>query len=167
LAEPSVHIVTGGTGAGKTTYARALATRVGGVRFSIDDWMTTLFWMDSPQPIKFAWTMARIERCESLIRSEITALSAIGVATVLDLGFTRADHRNAFAAFAAALGATTCLHFVDVSSEERWRRVESRNAARGETYAMQVDRAMFDFMESAWQAPSADELRALNGFVVT
>ncbi len=47
MAAPRVHLIAGSTGAGKTTYARALAEQVGGVRFSIDEWMTALFWMDS------------------------------------------------------------------------------------------------------------------------
>ena len=31
------HLVAGSTGAGKTTYARALATQVNGIVFSIDE----------------------------------------------------------------------------------------------------------------------------------
>jgi predicted kinase len=163
LADPVVYLVAGGTGSGKTTYARALAERTGGIRFSIDDWMTTLFWMDSPQPIAFEWTMARIERCETMIRAQVRLLSAAGVSSILDLGFTRMDHRARFAAFARDIGAEVVLQVVDVATDVRWARVQARNAERGETYAMQVDRAMFDFMENEWQAPDTAEMRALNG----
>jgi predicted kinase len=163
LAEPMIYLVAGGTGAGKTTYARSLAERTGGVRFSIDDWMTTLFWMDSPQPIAFDWTMARIERCETMIRAQVRMLVERSVPGVLDLGFTRADHRSRFAEFAHEIGAGVELHLVDVSHDVRWARVQRRNEERGETYAMPVDRAMFDFMETEWQAPDAAEMRALNG----
>ena len=55
----STIIITGSTGAGKTSYAIDLTRRIGGVRFSIDEWMTTLFLMDSLQPIEFEWAMAR------------------------------------------------------------------------------------------------------------
>jgi len=47
------HVVAGSTGAGKSTFARELASRVGGVRFSIDEWMTRLYWMDSPEKKDF------------------------------------------------------------------------------------------------------------------
>lgn len=161
-----VILVTGSTGAGKTSYALDLAKRIGGVRFSIDDWMTTLFWMDSPQPIEFDWAMARIGRCEAQILAQVAALTALGVPSILDLGFTRADHRTRFAKAATAMGATPSLHWVDVPTEERWRRVQQRNAEKGETFAMTVDRDMFDFMEGQWQPPSEDELSAMNGQII-
>lgn len=159
-------IVAGSTGAGKTTYARDLATRLGGIRFSIDDWMTNLFWMDSPQPIAFEWTMERITRCEAQILEQVAVLAPLGIPAILDLGFTRTDHRARFADAAAKIGATASLHWVNVSPKERWQRVQQRNLEKGETFAMAVDRAMFDFMEGQWQPPSAEEIRALNGKII-
>ena len=48
----TIHILAGSTGAGKSTYAAELCARTGAVRFSIDEWMGKLFWMDSPHPIR-------------------------------------------------------------------------------------------------------------------
>ncbi len=162
-----VHIVTGGTGAGKTHYSLTLADAVHGKRFSIDDWMTTLFWMDAPQPPSFEWAMDRIGRCEAQIRAEVRALAALGVPSILDLGFTKAEHRMAFADFAGEIGAGVALHWVDIPADIRWGRVQQRNRDRGATYAMDVDRAMFDFMESEWEAPSAEEMARLNGRIIS
>ncbi|MEY3905561.1 MAG: hypothetical protein RIR59_384 [Pseudomonadota bacterium] len=161
-----VHLVTGATGAGKTHYSIDLAAQIGGVRFSIDDWMTRLFWMDSPQPIQFDWTMERIARCEAQIRALVAALVDQGMACVLDLGFTTAQHRSQFAAFAQDIGTSAILHWIDLSPQQRWDRVVHRNRDKGATYAMTVDRDMFDFMEAEWQAPSDAELAALNGKVI-
>ena len=36
-------IVTGPTGAGKTTYSQSFAKEIGAIRFSIETWMQTLF----------------------------------------------------------------------------------------------------------------------------
>ena len=160
---PHVILVAGGTGAGKTSIARSLERGLGAMRFSIDDWMTALFWMDSPQPIRFDWTMERIDRCEAMIWPLAERAVALGRCAILDLGFTLESHRAAFAGRAAAAGIPVALHHVDVPADERWRRVEQRNAERGETYAMQVDRAMFDAMESMWEAPTAEEMTRLNG----
>ena len=159
---PHVYLITGGTGAGKTTYARRLAGEVGGIRFSIDDWMTKLFWMDSPEPISFDWAMERINRSEVQIWETAQQVLAREVPVILDLGFTKKDHRLKFRDLAAEQGAPVSLHWVDVASEERWRRVQSRNADKGETFAMEVPRDMFDFMEGEWEAPDAEEAGSLN-----
>ena len=45
-----MHLLCGPTGAGKTTYARELAEAESAVRFSIDEWMSALFWMDAGDP---------------------------------------------------------------------------------------------------------------------
>jgi predicted kinase len=58
-----IHLICGSTGAGKTTYALRLSDHLEGVRFSIDEWMATLFWMDTPQPLNPAWSIERVERC--------------------------------------------------------------------------------------------------------
>ncbi|MBC2669495.1 AAA family ATPase [Novosphingobium piscinae] len=160
---PLIHLITGATGAGKTTYALALAARCDGLRFSIDDWMTTLFWMDSPSPIRHDWALERIARCESLIGEQVRQLAALGIPAILDLGFTTANHRRAFADLARQMGLTAQLHWLDVPAEIRWTRVQARNAQRGETFRMTVDRAMFDFMEDLWEPPGADEMERLAG----
>lgn len=160
---PDAILVVGCTGAGKTTYARRLADEIGGVRFSIDEWMVPLFGPDRPEPIQFAWMMERIGRCEAQIFGLVEQLAARGVPAVLDLGFTRHEHRDKFRALAAGAGLSVHVHFVDVPAEERWRRVEQRNADQGETYAMQVDRGMFDFMEGMWEAPAEAEWSANGG----
>ncbi len=156
-------LIVGSTGAGKTTYARRLAEELGGVRFSIDEWMTTLFWADSPQPIEFAWTMERIARCEAQIFAMVRQLAARGVLALLDLGFTTKEHRDKFRALAAEAGLSAAVHFIDVPADERWYRVNRRNRERGETYAMQVDRQMFDFMDAMWEPPLEAEWSADGG----
>lgn len=156
-------LIVGSTGAGKTTYARRLADELGGVRFSIDEWMTTLFWADSPQPIEFQWTIERVRRCEAQIMETARQLAARGVPAILDLGFTTKEHRDTFRAFAAEAGLSAAVHFIDVPADERWFRVNRRNKERGETYAMQVDRQMFDFMDAMWEPPLEAEWSANGG----
>jgi predicted kinase len=156
-------LIVGSTGAGKTTYARRLAEELGGVRFSIDEWMTTLFWADSPQPIEFQWTIERVRRCEAQIMDTAKQLVARGIPAVLDLGFTTKEHRDRFRAFATDAGLAAAVHFIDVPADERWFRVNRRNKERGETYAMQVDRQMFDFMDAMWEPPLEPEWSANGG----
>jgi len=153
FSAPRAYLITGGTGAGKTTYALKLASETGGIRFSIDDWMTTLFWMDSPDPVSFDWAMERITRSESQIWETAQQILAQGSSVILDLGFTKTAHRQKFYDLVHAAGVEAVLHWVDVSPDERWRRVQSRNTEKGESFAMDVPRDMFDFMENEWEAP--------------
>lgn len=129
-----MHFVCGGTGAGKTTYALQLSERLGAVRFSIDEWMAALFWMDAPQPLNAAWSMERVERCSAQIWRTAVKVASRGVACVLDLGFASAEQRTRFAQLAREANLSVQLHFLDVSVAERWRRVEERNAGKGDTY---------------------------------
>lgn len=159
----TVHLITGSTGAGKTTYAMKLAQTENALRFSIDEWMVALYGPDRPDPLTYDWMMQRIDRAEAVIWRTVLDAAARGRSSVLDLGFTKQAHRAKFAGLAHAAGLQVRLHFLDVPAAERWRRVERRNAGQGETYAMTVDRGMFEFMEQMWQPPEMAELAALNG----
>ena len=163
---PRFHLVCGSTGTGKTTCAKALADRLGGVHFSIDQWMMTLFWADSPQPIQFAWTLERVRRCETQIVAIAIQCARQGLPVVLDLGFTKADSRARIAGIASEAGFASQLHHVDTPVAERWRRVQMRNQNHGETFSLEVTRPMFDFVETIWEPPSESEMAAWDGVTV-
>jgi len=164
-----VHLVCGSTGAGKTTYALKLAEQLAAVRFSIDEWMSALFWMDTPQPLDPAWSMERVERCSAQIWATAAQIAARGVPCILDLGFSLAAQRARYADLAREAGLSVQLHFLDASPAERWRRVEARNCQKGETYQLGFDvtREMFDFVETLWEPPSDAEMAACNGLRIS
>jgi len=141
---------------------------LGGVRFSIDEWMAGLFWMDTPQPLVPAWSIERVERCMARIWSTAAQVAARGVLCVLDIGFGEAAKRARFAALAENAKLPVRLHFLDVSPAERWRRVQTRNAEKGATYQLPFDitREMFDFVETMWEPPGEAEMIRYNGIRV-
>ena len=160
-----IHLICGSTGAGKTTYALRLSDRLEGIRFSIDEWMATLFWMDTPQPLNPAWSIERVERCQTQMWAVALQIAARNVPCVLDLGFSKTKSRTKIADLAKTAGLSVQLHFIDVPAEERWRRVETRNAHKGETYQLGFDvtREMFDFVEGLWEPPTRAEMLAYDG----
>ena len=162
---PLIHLICGSTGAGKTTYANRLTNELQGVAFSIDQWMTALFWMDSPSPIEAEWSMERVRRCNDQIWTVASQVAARGTPCVLDLGFTRLKERSEIAELARAAGFSVQLHVLDVPADERWRRVQSRNAEKGETHQLQfaITRDMFDFVETLWEPPDEREMAACDG----
>ena len=159
----TLHLVTGSTGAGKTTHALSLVRELGAMHFSIDDWMVKLFGPDAPQPPQLPWILERVGRCERHIEEMALALGRLGVSSILDTGLRRVDQRRTLTAAARAAGLGVKLHFVDVALEERWRRVSGRNEQQGETYRLTVTRPMFDFIETFWQPPDAAEMADLDG----
>ncbi len=160
-----VHLICGSTGSGKTTYARELTERIGGVRFSIDEWMSTLFWMDTPKPLEAAWSMQRVERCLSQVWDVARQVASRGIACVMDLGFTQASVRHRFYRLAAESGLFLQLHVLDAPAAERWRRIETRNREKGASYNLpfDVNREMFDFVERLWEPPTEEEIAAHTG----
>ena len=180
-----IHLVCGSTGAGKSAYALELCGEIGAVLLSIDEWMVTLFWDDSPDPIEFEWTMERVNRCETEMWAMAQQITGYGFPVVLDLGFTTGDHRKKFARLAKESGLSVQLHFLDLPRGERWKRVQARNAAKdnakkkgkakskspekhgGKAFQLEVDRETFNFVEDMWEPPTDAETKALNGVRVT
>jgi len=169
VVESRVHLICGSTGAGKTTYAKALSARIGAVHFSIDQWMARLYWPDAAMPIDPAWAMERVERCTAQILTMAKQVALAGTPVVLDLGFSTREQRSRAADDARAAGLAAKLHFVDVSAEERWRRAQARESTPADEHRLPfaIDRAMFDYVESIFQPPDAAEMAALNGVRVT
>jgi predicted kinase len=168
MSSPIIYLICGSTGAGKTTYAIRLSDTVGAVRFSIDEWMARLFWMDTPKPIDVAWARERVKRCYDQIWTTAMQVATRGVSCVLDLGLGQRSERARLADLATAAGLSVELHFLDVPAGERWRRVEARNAEKLGTYQLPFDvtREMFDFVERTWEAPTDAEMVRLNGVMV-
>ena len=163
---PQVYLICGATGAGKSTHAVALAQKLGGVRFSIDEWMQNLHNMDQPETLSFEWFYPRVQRNCTQMRAMAERLVALGVPAIFDCGLTNKVERDIFASWAAAKGYRVALHFVDVPAGTRWQRTEKRNCEQAKTFQFEVTRQMFDFIESIWEAPDASEMAALNGKIV-
>jgi predicted kinase len=152
------YLVAGSTGAGKSTAAREIAERVGGVVFSIDAWMNALYWMDCPEKNDFAWALERVRRCEAQVAVVAGELAARGVDAVLDMGFTTRAQRREWLERAKAAGVGCVLHVLEVDREVRWERVLERNRGESGTFAFVVTREMFAAMEERWEVPCEGEI---------
>ncbi len=162
----NVYMICGLTGAGKTTYAKQLSRDVNGVRMSIDDWMARLFFIDRNPSSDFEWFHARVRRCCTQMRDTSEQVIGSGGTVIFDCGFTNLEERQIFYDWADSLGYSMALHFVDVPNSVRWDRVQHRNSERGDTFALEVTREMFDFMNRIWQGPSDAEMHERNGVLI-
>ena len=162
----NVYIICGLTGAGKTTYSEQLRQDINGVRMSIDDWMAQLYFMDRNPTSDFEWFHVRVRRCCAQMRDTAKHIIETGKPVVFDCGFTNFEERQIFYDWADGMGFDVVLHFLDVPETIRWDRVQNRNTEKGDTFALEVTRDMFDFMNRIWQAPSDAEMQERSGVLI-
>ena len=154
----TVHLVFGALGAGKTTYARALAERAEATRFSIDEWMLGLYGPDLTRPLNPRWIFERVQRAERRIWATAAEVVRRGGNVVLDLGFMKRADRSRFIALCDEAQLPFQLHYLTAPHAQRRERVLARNRDQGETYAFEVTAGMFDYMERECEAASEAEL---------
>ena len=159
-----IHLIVGNTGSGKTTYAHQLKQKKNGVVFSIDKWNKTLFLPDKKPTDGLDWFLERIERSEELILDLILQLEYSNTDSILDLGLSKMEHREKFRKFAITHGFKITLHYLDLSKETRWARIEKRNTEKGATFEFEVTKENFNFMEEWFEKPTASEIE--NGIVI-
>lgn len=157
-----VYMVSGGVGAGKTTYAKKLCEERGGVHFSIDEWHLTLFLSDLPSSPDYEWWKERVHRIFTQMQTLTLQLSKRGMPVVLDLGFQSRADRKVFADWCMAHQLRTEVHFLDVPAETRWKRVQRRNASlsKNSPHNFLVPRNLFDFSETILEPPTEEEFDA-------
>jgi predicted kinase len=158
ITTATLNVIFGPCGAGKTTYAHALARRENAVAFVLDEWGARLFGPDVQGALEFGWMLERMARCNALILSTAADVLAAGTSVVLDTGLMRRADRDRVRQMAEAKGWSLQWHFVDAPQEVRRARVASRNAAKGETFVMEVTPEMFALLEGVYEPPAPAEL---------
>jgi predicted kinase len=146
----TVHLICGFLGAGKTTFARELASREKALRFSPDELYLQLF-TDGPT---YELDAARFERLAGVVESLWTDAVRAGTDVVLDFGFWDRQSREQVRALAHRLGATPRLHWIRCSDETALARCLHRN---GSPDAFLISREGYEEMCARFEAPSAEE----------
>lgn len=120
---PTLHLICGMAGAGKTTLAKKLERALPAVRLSPDEWISPLLETPNDRP-EMDRIRPVIERLQWTLGQRLLSL---GTSVILEQGFWARDERLAYLETARLLGATVILHYLDVPKEELARRIEERN----------------------------------------
>lgn len=142
---PTLTILCGLPGSGKTTAADQIVRESGAVRLSADDWMARLgssLWDEDLRE--------RIEKVQWQIGQELLEQQ---IDVVIEWGTWGREERDRLREGARALGARVELRVLDADDEELWRRVSSRGAEDPP-----ITREDIAACRSAFQAPTPDEL---------
>lgn len=153
IASPSVHVMCGLVGAGKTTLARELAASFSAVRFSRDEWMIRLYALSYDDPAY----AGRLSSCTDLMWDVATSVLQIGVPVVLDWNHWSREQREGARVRAEAAGFETIVHFLDVPLSTALSRVEGRNLAETpNTHRISADDVRH--FETIFEVPDENEL---------
>jgi len=146
---PTLILICGLPGAGKTTLAKQLEVERSALRLTPDDWMATLNIDLSDEPKR-----AGIEGLQWEIASRALAL---GLDVILDWGFWSRAERDDYRERATRLGARTELKYLEVAPSHLWQRLEARNAELLSVSAS-ITIAQLEQYSRVFQPPTSDEL---------
>lgn len=146
----TVHLVCGFLGAGKTTFAKALAERCSAVRLSVDELYLRLF-ADGPT---YELDVQALDRLLGVLNDMWPAMVTAGVDVVLDFGFWRRAARDETRAKAQSLGAEARLHWLRCPDDVAVARCLARNGQPG---AFLISEQGFHELRARFEPPAADE----------
>jgi len=155
---PSIHLIEGPVGAGKSTFAIELAREISGVHVPLDEWFARLFSPDRPATDFVAWYVGRKQRLLTVIWEHAGALLRAGTPAILELGLIRRADRNRFYNQVDELGVDLLVYVLDSPREVRRERVRRRNEERGPTFSMVVPEHIFDMASDMWEGPDEIEI---------
>ncbi len=155
--KPTLYLMCGLPGSGKTTLAKELEQEAPAIRLTPDEWMTPLYGATICESNSLdRWNTAhdRIEKIQWQLAERALLL---GVSVVLDFGVWSREEREGFRNRATALGARSELIFLDEPLDVLKERVAARNELPGQgTYP--ISAADLEQWWAIFQRPSHDEL---------
>jgi predicted kinase len=150
---PTLFLMVGLPGSGKTVRARELAAQHGALRITADDWALAVLGQDDrhQEPGGKRWLLEG-----RLVALAVDALR-LGLSVVLDFGLWSRDERSALRWTAASVGAACEIVYLPVEREVQWSRIRDRWEHTPErTFPM--SEAELDPWREQFEAPDPDEL---------
>lgn len=149
---PTIHLLHGLPGAGKTRYARTIERQLPAVRFTHDEWMVRLHGPNPAEAMFRTWA----DQITGLIWIHAARVLAVDRDVILDFGFWTRASRDEARARASSLGIATTLHWVDCPVDLMLRRVLARNTSLLED-GLLIDEPAFRIFAAQHEPPGADE----------
>lgn len=146
---PTLFVLVGLPGCGKTTRARELEEAHHAIRLTPDEWMIPLF------------NESEADGKRDILEGRFVAIARqslrAGTNTVLDFGVWSKEERSALRTIAATAGASCELVYLPIDRAEQRRRLDARAIAEPDT-TFEISDAELDSFDGYFVEPQADEL---------
>ena len=149
----TLHLMVGLPCSGKTTLAKKLEHERSALRLTPDEWQLGLFGQDAQEPEHDA----RHSFIETMLWHIASRALELGTNVILDFGFWAQEEREDYRSRAKRLGASSEVHFLDVSADELMHRLAVRNSQPSQT-SFSIPEAMMEPWIALFQRPTPDEL---------
>lgn len=133
--------------------ARKLERELPALRLTPDEWHIRLFGQDAEEPEH----NARHSQIEAMLWNIASRVLELGTNVILDFGFWAREEREDYRSRAKQLGASSEVHYLDVSEDELLRRLEERNSRPAQESFLISEKAMKPWI-AFFQKPTPDEL---------
>jgi predicted kinase len=149
----TLHLMVGLPCSGKTMLARKLERELPALRLTPDEWQIRLFGQDAEEPEHDA----RHSLIEAMLWNIASRALELGTNVILDFGFWAREEREDYRSRAKQLGASSEVHYLDVSEDELLRRLGERNSRPSQESFLISEKAMRQWI-AFFQKPTPDEL---------
>jgi predicted kinase len=156
MRKPTVYLICGFIGSGKTTFARKLEKETGAIRITKDEWMVRMFG-NKPPDDKFE---EYDEKICNISRDLAFTLVKKGVDVIIDEGFWAREQRDEMKKRSQKSGAQAVLYYVRAPMEKMKTRVLERSKNPPQD-SFEISEKMFDYYTQYWKPPTEDE-----GFII-
>lgn len=153
MNKPTLYLMVGLPGSGKTTRAKEIEQEQNAVRFSPDEWVTDLY----DHRLDHAHHEKAREQVEKLQWELGKRLLTLGQSVILENGFWSTTERQRYRDEALALGAVVKIDYQEVPVDELWRRSSERPETQ-EVGMLHFTREDLEKWAAAFEPPTQDEL---------
>ena len=143
-------------GSGKTTLAKRFEKEGRGVRLCTDEWVADLGFSPTHEEMHLKMQNSLWELAKKLL--------PLGQTVILENGLWMKDERDAKRKDAESLGVKTEMNYLDVSADELFRRLESRNSENKHGHAV-VSKEQIERYLALFDAPDKEESALYTKFI--
>lgn len=151
--QPTVYLICGFIGAGKTTFARKLESETKAIRITKDEWLIKIF----GNKITLDENFARYDKNVTELATDIAfKILRAGEDVIIDEGFWVKSQRDDMKKKILDVGAKPILYYVECPVEIMRERVVTRSKTPPED-SFEISGEMFDGYLKYWEPPTEDE----------